>query len=111
MFKASRHKHKTLAMIRAFIAHAKVVSITQRLKRAKPQLEKLITLGKRASEIGEVRVLRLVRSKLKCKQATACALVLLASAFKHKAGGYIKLLKLGGRLGDGAHLSVMLPSF
>ncbi|MFP3038309.1 MAG: hypothetical protein ACKFI0_00175 [Candidatus Hodgkinia cicadicola] len=45
MFKVSRHSHKTLSIIKAFIARSKVAAVTQKLKRAKPQLEKLISLG------------------------------------------------------------------
>ncbi|MFP3038310.1 MAG: L17 family ribosomal protein [Candidatus Hodgkinia cicadicola] len=58
-----------------------------------------------------MRTLRLVRSKLKCKQVTAWALVLLASAFERKDGGYVRILKFGKRLGDSAHMSAMLPNF
>ncbi|MFP3039240.1 MAG: hypothetical protein ACKESB_00710, partial [Candidatus Hodgkinia cicadicola] len=90
VFKASKRRSKTLLILRAFIAHSKVATITQRLKRARPQLEKLLSLGKRVPQIGIMRTLRLVRSKLKCEQVTAWALVLLASAFERKDGGYVR---------------------
>ncbi|ACT34279.1 putative 50S ribosomal subunit protein L17 [Candidatus Hodgkinia cicadicola Dsem] len=108
MLKLSGRSHLVLSLVKAFVAHTRVVSVTQRLKQAKPKLEKLVTLASRAQKLGLARVIRLLRAKMACGQATAKALVLMAPRLARRRGGYLKLLKLGRRRGDAAHMSAMV---
>ncbi len=100
--------HVSLALIKSFILHNRVVSITRRLKKAKPKLEALISLARRHN--ARFRSIRLVRAELRCTAEFAARVLLAAKLYNGVGSGYTKLLKLGKRRGDGAHMSVMLPS-
>lgn len=100
--------HISLALIKSFILHARVLSITQRLKRVKPKLEAFISFAKRNNN--RSRLVRLVRAKLRCGAEFAARALLVARLYSKVNSGYVRLLKLGKRRGDGAHMSVMLPS-
>ncbi|XXM93613.1 L17 family ribosomal protein [Candidatus Hodgkinia cicadicola] len=100
--------HLTRGLIRAFVYRTKVVSITQRLKKTRPKLESLISLARRSSS--QVRTIRLIRAKLACGVELAKRLLMMASLYPNPSGGYIRILKLGKRRGDGAHMSIMLAS-
>ncbi|XXN13754.1 MAG: L17 family ribosomal protein [Candidatus Hodgkinia cicadicola] len=101
-------KNTDLAIIKSFIIYGRVVSITQRLKDAKPKLEALISLAKRNNE--RYRLIRLVRARLRCTSEFAARVLLMAKLCGSANGGYVKLLKLGKRRGDGAHMSIMISS-
>ncbi len=60
--------------------------------------------------MGITRTIRLIRSKLKCNRNIAFSIIDLSVKFKNISSGYTKILRLGKRRGDGAHLSVLLPS-
>ncbi|XXM93286.1 MAG: L17 family ribosomal protein [Candidatus Hodgkinia cicadicola] len=98
----------SLALIKAFVVYNRVVSITQRLKRAKPKLEALISLAKRNDN--RSNLIRLVRARLKCSAEFATRVLLMAKLYSKVSSGFTRLLKLGKRRGDGAHMSLMLPS-
>ncbi|ATY93582.1 50S ribosomal subunit protein L17 [Candidatus Hodgkinia cicadicola] len=96
------------ALIKAFVFHSRVVSISQRLKRVRPKLEKLISLARQKAV--KFRIIRLVRARLECDYEFASRVLLLSRLCRSVNGGYIRLLKLGKRRGDGAHMSIMLLS-
>jgi len=100
--------HLTRGLVRAFVYRTKVVSITQRLKKTRPKLEALISLARRNSS--QVRTVRLLRAKLACGVEFAKRLLMMANSYANPSGGYVRILKLGKRRGDGAHMSIMLPS-
>ncbi|ATW06161.1 50S ribosomal subunit protein L17 [Candidatus Hodgkinia cicadicola] len=105
--------HISLALIKSFILHARVISITQRLKKVKPKLEAFISLANRSGgsdSNGRSRSIRLVRARLRCGSEFAARALLAAKLYGRINGGYTRLLKLGKRRGDGAHMSIMLPS-
>ncbi|AUG91400.1 50S ribosomal subunit protein L17 [Candidatus Hodgkinia cicadicola] len=89
--------HISLALTKSFILHARVISITQRLKKIKPKLEAFISLAKRNNN-NRPRLVRLARA------------LLVARLYSKVNSGYTRLLKLGKRRGDGAHMSIMLAS-
>ncbi|AUG34179.1 50S ribosomal subunit protein L17 [Candidatus Hodgkinia cicadicola] len=101
--------HVSLALIKSFILHARVLSITPRLKKVKPKLEAFISLAKRNNS-NRSRSIRLVRAKLRCGSEFAARALLAAKLYGKTSSGYTRLLKLGKRRGDGAHMSLMLPS-
>ncbi|AUG91526.1 50S ribosomal subunit protein L17 [Candidatus Hodgkinia cicadicola] len=101
--------HISLALIKSFILHARVISITQRLKKVKPKLEAFISLAKRNNN-NRSKSVRLVRAKLRCGAEFAARALLVARLYSKINSGYTRLLKLGKRRGDGAHMSIMLPS-
>ncbi|AIC63835.1 putative 50S ribosomal subunit protein L17 [Candidatus Hodgkinia cicadicola] len=100
--------HVSLALIKSFILHARVISLTRRLKKVKPKLEAFISLAKRNNS--RFRSVRLVRAKLRCGPEFAARALLVARLYGKIDSGYTRLLKLGKRRGDGAHMSIMLPS-
>ncbi|XXN19721.1 MAG: L17 family ribosomal protein [Candidatus Hodgkinia cicadicola] len=104
----SKLDYISVGLIRAFVFYSRVVSITQRLKRVRPRLEALISLAKR--KVVKSRIIRLIRARLGCDYELASRLFLMSKLYSGAAGGYVRLLKLGKRRGDGAHMSVMLPS-
>ncbi|XXM90108.1 L17 family ribosomal protein [Candidatus Hodgkinia cicadicola] len=101
-------KHTDLALIRAFVTNNRVISITKRLKEAKPKLEALISLAKQSDDLP--KLIRLLRARLKCDYAFVTRVLFAAKLYSSVKSGYTKILKLGKRRGDNAHMSIMLPS-
>ena len=80
--------------------HEKIVTTEAKAKEARGLAEKIITLGKEGSLASRRRALAFVTDeKIVDKIFTE-----LAPRYVQRQGGYTRIVKLGPRLGDGAHM-------
>ena len=70
-------------------------------KELRPIVEKLITLGKH----GGLHRRRLIIARTRSEGAAAKIMDVLAARYATRDGGYIRIMKLGPRKGDGAPMA------
>jgi len=83
------------------ILHEKVETTVEKAKEVKRVVEKIVTLGKR----GDLHARRQAASYLFDKKATSKVFSDLAERFKDRPGGYMRIVRLGERFGDGASMA------
>lgn len=102
--KLGRRSSHRRAMLRnlatSFLENGKIQTTICRAKELRPLVEKLITLGKR----GDLHARRQVRSYVFTDLATKRVFSEFASQFASRNGGYTRIVRFGGRLGDGAEM-------
>ncbi len=94
----------TRNMTVSLIEHERIITTLPKAKAIKPFVEKLITLGKDASQHNRRRAF----SKLRSKDATAKLFDVLGPRFLERPGGYCRIIKLAKRrLGDGGERAIL----
>jgi len=83
-----------------FRSHA-VITTTPKARVLRSVAERLITLGKR----GDLHARRLVARRVKDKAMLRKLFEEIAPQFATRPGGYTRIIKIGQRRGDGAHIS------
>ncbi|HUU45259.1 MAG TPA: 50S ribosomal protein L17 [Acidobacteriota bacterium] len=83
-----------------FRAHA-LVTTTPKARVLRSVAEKLITLGKR----GDLHARRLASRRVRDRAVLSKLFDEIAPQFATRPGGYTRIIKLGQRRGDGAHMS------
>jgi len=100
--RSSSHR---LAMFRNqvtdLLRHEKIVTTEAKAKEVRGIAEKVITLGKDGSLHARRRALRIVTDK----DVVTKIFDDLGPRFASRPGGYTRIVKLGQRLGDGAHMA------
>ena len=100
--RSSSHR---LAMFRNqvtdLLRHEKIVTTEAKAKEVRGIAEKVITLGKDGSLHARRRALRIVTDK----DVVTKIFDDLGPRFASRPGGYTRIVKLGPRLGDGAHMA------
>lgn len=95
------------AMIRnmatSLVKHESITTTLTKAKAIRSVVEKLVTLGKK----GEIHHRRLAARTLQENGAVAKLFNEIAPRFQDRQGGYLRILKLGERFGDGAHMAVI----
>lgn len=81
--------------------HDAVVTTTAKAKELRPFAEKLITLARR----GDLHARRQVERRIKDRQIIKRLFDEIGPRFAARPGGYIRILKLGFRPGDGADMA------
>ena len=100
--RTSDHRRAMLRnMTTSVILHEKVETTAEKAKEVKRIVEKMVTLGKR----GDLHARRQAASYLFDKKATQKLFGDLAERFKERPGGYMRIVRLGARFGDGAHMA------
>ncbi|MDD4271806.1 MAG: 50S ribosomal protein L17 [Patescibacteria group bacterium] len=84
----------------SIIIYEKVKTTEAKAKTVKPLLEKIIT----ASTKGDLASRRKLISLLPQPMAVKKAMEILAVKYKDRRGGYLRITKLGKRLGDNASM-------
>lgn len=94
----------TRNMITSLIEHERIVTTVPKAKHVKPFVEKLVTLGKDASQHNRRRAF----AKLRSKEAVQKLFDVLGPRFQDRPGGYCRILKLSKpRLGDAGERAVL----
>lgn len=119
--RTGEHRNAMLAnLVCSLITHKRVTTTLAKAKAARPVAEKMVTLGKR----GTIHARRLVAARLRhnhqrmlpSKEEVTAARkgdvvrVLfdeIAPAFKDRAGGYTRIVKMHQRQGDAAQLAIL----
>ena len=103
----SRETSHRLAMFanlaQALVKHEQIVTTLPKAKDLRPVVEKLITLGKR----GDLHARRLLIARTRSEATAAKIIDVLATRYKERPGGYIRILKAGFRYGDNAPMAVI----
>ena len=97
----------------SLIQHKKIQTTEAKAKETRRVVEKLITRAKRAvlregeGKTKDVHARREVFSVLRDRSAVTTLFNDIAPKVANRAGGYTRVVKLGQRLGDGAHLALI----
>lgn len=90
-------------MATSVVLHERIDTTLAKAKEIRSIVEKIVTLGKR----GDLHARRQVASYLFDKEATKKVFADLASRFKERPGGYLRILKQGARASDSAQLATI----
>jgi large subunit ribosomal protein L17 len=90
-------------MVTSFLTHERIVTTDAKAKELRPIAEKMITLGKQA----DLHAVRQAASYIRDKKTVTKLFSTIAPRYKDRPGGYTRIVKLGVRPGDAAHLSVI----
>ena len=87
-------------LMSSIIIHEKVRTTKAKAKTVKPMLEKVITRAKK----GDLASRRILISSLPKMEAVEKAISVLGDKYKDREGGYLRIIKIGHRQGDGAEM-------
>lgn len=99
----SHRKAMMRNMVTSLFDHEKITTTDARAKELRPMAEKLITLAKR----GDLHARRLVAEVVYDRKTVAKLFERIAPRYAERPGGYLRIIKLGHRLGDNAALSMI----
>jgi len=103
--KLGRPTDHRLAMFRNLVTdllrHEKIITTEAKAREVRGLAEKVITLGKR----GDLNARRLALRFVYDKKVVTKVFDDLAPRYADRPGGYSRMVKLGPRLGDGAHMA------
>jgi large subunit ribosomal protein L17 len=98
------HRESMLAnLVASLIEHRRIRTTLHKAKAARSVAEKLVTLGKR----GDLHARRLAIARLHKEDSVRELFSTIAPAFKDRAGGYTRILKLGRRTSDAAEMALL----
>ncbi len=92
---------KSLAL--NFVLKGKIKTTEAKAKAVKPIIERLIT---RAKE-NNLNNYRRINSYLQSREATKKILEEIGPKYKDRPGGYLRIIKVGSRKGDGAKMVIL----
>jgi large subunit ribosomal protein L17 len=105
--KLGRTSSHRLAMFRnqlaSLIDKERIVTTLPKAKELRPQIERLITLGKTDSVHGR----RIANQKVQDDKLVAKLFDTLGPRFTDRPGGYTRIIKLGPRRGDAAEMAIL----
>lgn len=87
----------------ALVKHEQISTTLPKAKDLRPQVEKLITLGKR----GDLHARRQLITALKDAALAEKVIAVLAKRYEARKGGYTRVLKAGFRYGDSAPMAII----
>ncbi len=90
-------------LVSSLLEHEKVKTTDAKAKELRPLAEKLIGLGKR----GDLHARRQALSVVRQPELVQKLFTTLSPRFQSRAGGYLRIVKLGTRPGDGAPVSIV----
>ena len=100
---SSHRKAMFMNMSNSLIKHEQITTTLAKAKELRRFVEKIITLGKK----GDLLSRRKTASILQDQKMTKKVFDILADRYKNRAGGYVRIIKLGNRFGDNAPTSVI----
>jgi large subunit ribosomal protein L17 len=105
--KLGRTTSHRLALFRnqlsSLVAQERIVTTISKAKELRPLAERMITQGKR----GTVHARRLVARWIQSRDLVKKLFDDIAPRFAERPGGYLRIVKLGPRQGDGAEMAVL----
>jgi len=100
--RTATHKKALLRnMAASLFEHDAIVTTQAKAKELRPYAERLITLARR----GDLHARRLVERRIPNRAVLGRLFKEIGPRFAARPGGYIRILKLGHRPGDGAELA------
>lgn len=101
--KSGHRKSMFINLASALVKHEQISTTLPKAKDLRPQVEKLITLGKR----GGLHARRQALSVLKDETLVNKLFTTIAERYKARSGGYTRVLKAGFRYGDMAPMAIV----
>jgi large subunit ribosomal protein L17 len=105
--KLGRKTGHRLAMFRnqlaSLVAQERIVTTISKAKELRPLAERIVTQGKR----GTVHARRLVGRWVSNRDLIKKLFDEIAPRFSTRSGGYLRIVKLGSRQGDGAEMAIL----
>jgi large subunit ribosomal protein L17 len=100
--RTAAHKRALMRnMAASLFEHEGITTTVAKAKELRPYAEKLVTLARR----GDLHAIRLVERKIKDREILSKLFKQIGPRFAARPGGYIRILKLGHRPGDGAEMA------
>lgn len=100
----SDHRQALLRnQVQSLLDNGKMVTTLAKAKETRQVAEKMITLGKR----GDLHARRQALAYLYDKKTVAKLFDEIAPKYKDRNGGYVRVLKMGPRRGDGAEMALI----
>ena len=102
--KTSEHRKALFKnMLNSLIKYEQIITTLPKAKELKPQIDKVITLGKKSALNNKKRLF----SKLQDKKSVKKVFDILSQRYNKRSGGYSRVLKAGFRTGDDAPMAVI----
>jgi large subunit ribosomal protein L17 len=98
---ASHRRALLRNMAASLFRHDAITTTLAKAKELRPYAEKLITLARR----GDLHAVRQVEQKIPDREVITKLFKTIGPRFAARPGGYIRILKLGHRPGDGAEMA------
>ena len=102
--KTSEHRKALFKnMLNSLIKYEQIITTLPKAKELKPQIDKVITIGKTKALSNKKRLF----SKLQNKESVIKVFDILSKRYANRKGGYSRVLKAGFRTGDDAPMAVI----
>ena len=102
--KTSEHRKALFKnMLNSLIKYEQIITTLPKAKELKPQIDKVITLGKKI----DLNNKKSLFSKLQDKNSVKKVFETLSKRYANRKGGYSRVLKAGFRTGDDAPMAVI----
>ena len=102
--KTSEHRKAMFKnMLNSLIKYEQIITTLPKAKELKPQIDKVITIGKKNILSNKKKLF----SKLQNKQSVSKVFDELSKRYNARKGGYSRVLKAGFRTGDDAPMAVI----
>jgi large subunit ribosomal protein L17 len=102
--RTAEHRTSMFAnMSAALIKHEQIVTTLPKAKDLRPVVEKLVTLAKKGGLHARRQAISQVRDETQVKKLFG----VLATRYKERNGGYLRIMKAGFRYGDSAPMAVI----
>ena len=90
-------------MLNSLIKYEQIITTLPKAKELKPQIDKVITIGKNNDLSNKKKLF----SKLQNKESVTKVFKTLSTRYNKRKGGYSRVLKAGFRTGDDAPMAVI----
>jgi large subunit ribosomal protein L17 len=91
----------------SLIENERIVTTLPKAKELRPIAEKVVTHGKQGTVAARRWVLRWIPNSERQRSMVRKVFDEIAPRFSERPGGYLRIVKLGPRLGDGAEMAVL----
>ena len=102
--RTSEHRKSLIKnMLNSLIKYEQITTTLPKAKVLKPQIDKVITLGKKNSLANKKNLFSKLQDKINTRKVTN----VLSKRYLNRKGGYSRIIKTGFRYGDGASLAII----
>lgn len=102
--RTSEHRKSLIKnMLNSLIKYEQIITTLPKAKVLKPQIDKVITLGKKNNLTNKKKLFSKLQDKLNARKVTK----VLSKRYLARNGGYSRIIKAGFRYGDRASLAII----
>jgi large subunit ribosomal protein L17 len=97
-------------LITQLVLHEQIETTEAKARSIRPAAEKLVTLAKHGLQkdaAGQVHARRLASTRLYGREAVSRLFDTIAPRYQARPGGYLRMVKIGRRLGDNAEMAIL----